>query len=433
MQFGFQVALMIPYNFFSKIEAETQHIIIPLKSEKNYQEGIKNYTRNAVYMKQYKSANSNKDLPPLIFFHGGPVVRNQEQFSELVEYFTDTGQTVYIPEIQGSSSYYEGKFPKGFDIVSMIPEGLNLVTPYSGGCSGINEFEKNYLDDIQEVINYVYQVHGKKKINVIAHSLGGHHLFRSLQHDDSLNYLIESIGCIACTFDIGLNRFSISERDSLCTIEMAGQQFNTTLPQAVINTFPDFLSNMVSSFYRRLESSNKRFIKSSVNSHQSGPSITQKYNSSTNSALNQEISVIYNDLSRFPPLFIIHANDDTQVLFEISEQFYTRLKESHSISALFLKNGEHGFIKNDGKKDVRDLVLTKLHEFFLNPFQNTYLSDVTNDNIVRVSKSFEKFLAKGSSYLVARFTAEIKSFPELSAVCFPKDKNEEEALPYFSI
>ena len=214
---------------------------------------------------------------------------------------------------------------------------------------------------------------------------------------------------------------------------MAGQQFNPSLPPAILNTFPNFLNNMVGSFYRRLESSNKRFIKSSVNTHQSGPAITKEYNSSTNSALNQEISIIYNDLSKFPPLFIIHANDDTQVLFEISEQFYNRLKKFHSISALFLKNGEHGFIKNDGMKDARDLVLNKWHEFFLSALQNTYLSDVTDDDIVRVNKSFEKFLVKGTVYLTARFTAEIQKFPELFAACFPKEKNEEEAHNSFSI
>nr|MBA2651092.1 hypothetical protein [Tatlockia sp.] len=283
---------------------QIEHIIIATSIPHHYEGEEGQVTRNAVYLKKYGCGEQEKN--PIIFFHGGPSIVNQEQFSDFTHYFTQKGHTVYIPEIEGSGMYmWESQWPLGFD-PAIIPENLELLSLNKCMTSGLNEFTRNYAYDVKDVINHVAELHPGKKINVVAHSLGCHHLLRTLQYFPELNQKIEAISNIAGTYDYGINRFWRAFK-----IWKEG----------------DSIEDCQWEFYQELEAQSQLGLKSRANENQAGPSISATDNPSVCSKLNSEVSVHYGDLSLFPPMLVLHAADDEQVFFQSSILLTEKIKQ----------------------------------------------------------------------------------------------------------
>lgn len=329
-QFGFFQSQHRTHN-----QTVVSHIIIPASVEHRYENSNQSKAlRNALYIKSYESNGSDQN--PVVFFHGGPEIVNQEQFSIMQSYFTQRGHTFYIPEIEGSAMYARaGMLPTGFE-PGLIPPGLKLLELQQLGGTGLNEFTRNYADDIKDVLDEISRRHPDKKIDVITHSLGGHHLLRSLQHYPDLSQKINGICNVAGTVDIGANRF--------------------------INT----LKNTPRSIFElRLEIESIRFVKSCANENQDGPRIDRNSNPSVDQHMNGQLSVLYGNTTCFPPILFLHATDDQNVFFQGSLSLQQKMQQNGCIAhGLYFSSGGHQFIKNEGDPEVRVRALEAMEDFF---------------------------------------------------------------------
>ena len=382
-----------PGPVFDKVVAT--HIVIPTSVVHHYDDGRgKTATRNAIYIKKYESTNqeiNSEAKNPLVFFHGGPCIVNQEQFSILTSHFTQRGYTVYIPEIEGSLMYYEeNQVPDGF-VPSMVPEHLKLLSLNGFYASGLNEFTKNYADDVKDVIEHVSKQHANKKVNIVAHSLGCHQVLRTLQHVTDLNQKIEAICNVAGSYDNGVNRFRVGLNDMAyySDIEAASR-----------------------AFYRTIEGDSENYFKSrGANANQPGPEITKSANPIVNQQMNEEISVCYGDVTGFPPILLLHAKDDKSVFFQSSVLLYAKIQQQGAVvNGLFLDTGGHQFIKNEGDAEIRNRAFVKMYNFFNNPMQKTHedLSTLDYDDVVAERTLF---LANQEAYLQSKFSPPVTPAP----------------------
>lgn len=358
------------------------HNVIPTSIE-HYYENHEHGTaiRNALYIKKYESYSNGQEQNPVVFFHGGPGIVNEEQFSIMQNYFTKLGHAFYIPEVEGSGMYSRGTLPKGLDS-TMISTDLKLLELKKYNQSGLNEFTKNYVDDIKDVLDYVSKQHLGKKINVITHSLGGHQVLRALQQAPELNDKIEAICNVAGTSDVGANRF-------WCTL-------NQVLTGGV---------NSSNLFYCLLEEAHIRFLKSLANENQTGPVIDQNTNPSVNQQMNEELSVIYGDVSHFPPILFLHATDDKSVFFQGSVLLQNKIQEHGKIvQGFYFAKGDHQFIKNEGNPEIRNVALEKMNEFFQQPTK-----ELSND---LSQLSYEDVMSEHSLFLQNKDTYLSNKFPE---------------------
>jgi pimeloyl-ACP methyl ester carboxylesterase len=361
-------------SFFSEQNTIISHIVIPTSVEHSYENSRHGKAiRNALYIKKYESNKSNQN--PIVFFHGGPEIVNEEQFSIMQNYFTQRGYTFYIPEIEGSTMYASSnKLPKEFEL-TMIPSGLKLLELNKFNATGLNEFSKNYADDVKDVLEEISKRHPGKKINIIAHSLGSHQVLRTLQHYPELSNKIEAVCSVAGTSDIGANRF-----------------INTLKDAPPPHCSRDMFESLI-----RIESS--RFLKSSANENQAGPNIDKHNNPCMNQQMNQAISVLYGDVSRFPALLIVHAVDDKTVFFQSSILLQQKIQQSGSIAhGLYFSTGAHQFIKNEGKPEIRIQALEGMEGFFNQPTQKIE-RDFSQLQYEDVYSQHQLFLQDKESYL----------------------------------
>ncbi|MBA2655785.1 MAG: hypothetical protein H0U70_02235 [Tatlockia sp.] len=372
-----------------------EHLIIPTSIPHHYDGNEGQVTRNAVYMKKYGSQAQGGN--PIIFFHGGPLIVNKEQYSDLTNYFTQKGHAVYIPEIEGSGMYYkESNWPVGFD-PSLIPTNLELLSLNKYWDSGLNEFIKNYAFDIKDIINHITELHPDTKISIVAHSLGCHHLLRSLQFFPELNQKIAAITNIAGTYDYGVNRF--------------WRAFD-------IWKEGDSLEHSQHMFYTELELQSKTGLKSRGNQNQAGPSLSATNNPSINLELNKEVSVHYGDLSHFPPMLLLHATDDEQVFFQSSILLAKKIKNQGNclIKELYFESGGHQFIKNEGSLEIKEQAFKAIEIFFNNP-EKIISKDWSHFKFADVFQEHSLFLENQDHYFHSRFT--LRS-DKLALVTIPK-------------
>jgi pimeloyl-ACP methyl ester carboxylesterase len=355
------------------------HIVIPTSVEHHYEHReFGRAIRNALYIKKYNSTSKEQEHP-VVFFHGGPGVVNEEQFSIMQNYFTDRGHTFYIPEVEGSKMYSEGALPKGFD-PSTIHSTHKLLEIIKWNESGLNEFTKNYVDDIKDVLAYVSEQHPGKKINVITHSLGGHQVLRALQHVSELSYKIEAVCNVAGVSNMGASRFLFTLNKTLSMVNGNSEQF-----------------------YKLLNDQNIRFFKSKANENQVGLVIDNTNNPSVNQRMNAEFSVIYGDLTHLPPILFLHALDDNLVAFQGTIELQKKIQENNGIAhILHFPKGGHQFIKNEGDEEIRSLALEKMNEFFKQPTKDRSndLSQLTYDDVL---SEFKQFHQDPETYLNNKF------------------------------
>lgn len=331
-------------------------------------------SRGAVYLKKYQPKREIKN--PIVFFHGGPGLVNQGQFSELISYFLNQGHTFYVPEIEGSGMYFKGLFPEGFDREA-IPPGLNLLELNELKETGLNEFIQNYTHDVKDILNAVLDRHPGQQINLIAHSLGGHQLMRTLQLMPELKEKIGSICLVASMVDAGANRFY----QVLETASQTGAKAET--------------------FYESLVHDSKRFFKSAANFKQEGPKIDAGNNPAVDPTMNQAISVLYSDLSNFPPILICHAADDKQVFIQGSVLLFNKIKElGGQAHCIFWKTGGHQLLNNQGSM-MNVEILNRIALFFHNETigLDSTLLELSHEDVIAEHKAF---LEDQGAYLIKK-------------------------------
>lgn len=376
------LCLFSPKN---EISDRVDHIVIPTSVVHRYEHReFGTATRNALYIKKYKSTSKVQEQNPVVFFHGGPGFVNEEQFSIMQNYFTNRGHAFYIPEVEGSSLYSGGVLPKGFVPSTLSSTDLKLLDLAMWNESGLNEFTKNYVDDIKDVLACVSEEHPGKKINVITHSLGGHQVLRTLQQASEFNNKIAVICNIAGVSNIGASRFWFTLNKALMSDDGNPELFYTLLNEQDI-----------------------RFFKSKANENQEG-SIIDKYNNpSVNQQMNEEFSVIYGDLSHFPPILFLHATDDKAVFFQGTLLLQKKIQENNCIAnGFYFTKGGHQFIKNEGDPEIRSLALEKMNDFFQHPAKNIN-NDLSQLFYEDVLSEFSQFLQDQETYLNSKFPAEI--------------------------
>jgi pimeloyl-ACP methyl ester carboxylesterase len=376
---------MQEFRFFPT-ELLSAHIIIPTSVNHEYKTNAKGaFYRNALYIKKYHSPQPDPTANPVIFFHGGPEFINQEEYKEMTVYFTQRGHSFYIPEIEGSGMYSRPEYPIGFDPAT-IPEELKLFGLHGTGCNGLNEFIMNYADDVRDVIDFVSKQHPGKKVNIITHSAGGHQLLRTLQQTPNQRDKIDLICIVAGTSDMGANRFWTK--------------------RAILAS-----SKNEEWFYQELQTGCSYHLLSEANQNQSSFEITKKNNPAINQQMNQFISVHYGDLSKMPPMLIVHAKDDKSVFFQNSVVLYKKVRQQAGTAhGLFLEKGGHAVIKSDGDSETRDLVLSKIHHFFTNPLMEMQddlgqiqYEDVLSDHDLFIKDKVEyiqKKINEPSAYII---------------------------------
>lgn len=424
-------------TFFKPAPMSVQHIVIPTSVEHAYiNSDNQQVIRNALYMKSYELESTlSKPKTPVIFFHGGPNLSNQEQYSPLVNYLTDKGYTVYIAEIEGSESYARGQFPPGFDL-AQIDKGLNL-SAHPEAENGLNEFTMNYADDVKDVIEAVRQRHPDLNINLIAHSLGCHHVFRTLQKYPDLNEHINAVSSIAGTYNMGANRFWKCLNDSLLRINSCPESLerllnNPNIPDerktTIIKLQENIISNMIDSFYQSLTKDCQDFLLSSKDIK---PQITADYNPSVTIELNESVSVCYNNLDNLPPVLLAHALDDSNIPLELTVKLYQQFQAiDHSVSLLTFKEGGHSFIKKEGNgTQAQKILFESIIQFFKQPRKNIQLLETNLSTSEQVTPFFEEFQKKGKNYLIKLFENELKKYPDYyNRFIHPKDEDLEESL-----
>jgi len=360
------------------------HVVIPTSVVHHYEHReFGTAIRNALYIKKYKSTSQEQEQNPVVFFHGGPGFVNEEQFSITQNYFTNRRHPFYIPEVEGSGMYSRGALPKGFDPLTISSTDLKLLEIKKWDESGLNEFTKNYVDDIKDVLVYISKQHPGKKINVITHSLGGHQVLRALQQASELNDKIGAICNIAGVSNMGASRFWF------------------TLNKAIMS---DGNSEL---FYKLLNEQDIRFFKSKANENQDGTVIDKNNNPSVNQRMNEEFSVIYGNLSHFPPILFLHSTDDKAVFFQGTMLLQKKIQENKSIAhGFYFMKGGHQFIKNEGDPEIRSLALEKMNDFFHQPAKDLS-NDLSQLSYEDVSSEFSQYLQSRETYLNNKLTVEI--------------------------
>jgi pimeloyl-ACP methyl ester carboxylesterase len=369
--------------FADNQEYKIEHIIVPASRNHDYRDEEGEMVRNAVYIKKYVLASCNQEKNPVVFFHGGPGIANEEQFSKMQRHFTNEGHAFYIPEIEGSKMYSKGKLPQGF-----YPEmsgKYNLLDLKEIGETGLNEFNKNYMIDVLDVLNEISTLHPTKKSNVIAHSLSSHHVLRTLQNHPELKDKIASICCIAGTYDMGLNRFWVS-------LNIAKEGYGTSSRN---------LQEFSNEFYFSVENSCRDFLKSRANQGQEGPTISDKINPVLDQDMNKNISVLHHDVSNFPPILLMHAEDDESVCTQCSVLLQNKIEAANGcVYGIYFKEGGHQFIKDEGKQTVRESALQSMNCFF-NDSNKRLNNEVNTSDLDYTDVRFEhnKFLKSPDDYL----------------------------------
>lgn len=361
-----------------------EHIVIPTSVEHHY-EHLKfgTATRNKIYIKKYSSPLNEQEQNPIVFFHGGPGIVNEEQYSITQQYFTNRGHAFYIPEVEGSAMYSRGALPQGFDPSTMCSTDSKLLEITKWGESGLNEFTQNYVDDIKDVLVNITKEHPGKKINVITHSLGGHQVLRTLQQAPELNTKIEGICDIAGVSNIGASRFWFTVNKTLMA------------------------KGDAKLFYELLNEQDIRFFKSKANENQDGLVIDKNNNPSVNQQLNERFSVIHNDLAHLPPILFLHALDDQAVTLQSSVLLQQKIQENNGLAyGFYFPKGGHQFIKNEGDPEIRNIALKKIHDFFQQPTKDLSndLSQLTYEDVM---SEFSQFIQDQETYLNNKLSAEI--------------------------
>jgi len=254
--------------------------------------------------------------------------------------------------------------------------------------SGLNEFIKNYADDVKDVITYISNKESGKKINVIAHSLGSHQLLRTLQEFKNLNSKIRAICCIAGSYDMGANRFNAT--------------FNKVDTSGSFEHYADY-------FYDDLRWECERFFKSKANQHQYGVTISKTNNPALVPEMNENISVHYGPLDCFPPLFLVHAKDDPNVFFQNSILLGKKTEQhTHSVvGGLFLEKGGHHFLKDTGNAEIRIQAFNAINNFLSEPGSACFKENLDTISYENVMEKHSLFLKDQNTYLLNHYQSRL--------------------------
>ena len=331
-------------RFFSKdspiSSSKINHVdyIIPLPVSYEFEHKTRNDNgeeltlsgkRSAVFVRKY-FLQGEVETKPLIFFHGGPDIINEGQFNHFIEFMITKGHTIYVCEIAGSSLYSKmASYPLDCteEIKQKIDQELKDLARLNEKAkkmfTGLNEFEQNYIVDVSTIIDYVHdQQISAQPINIVCHSIGFHHVLRSLQKKPELHKKVDSLVDIAGTYDFALNRW---------WHRWVQNSYNSS----IIVVLTDFSEDCLS------------YLQSPPSSKETGHAFTTTSNPVVTPDNYLPFSVCKFSLENAPRTLIIHGGEDSNVDPMQSRRLERDLKKANKeVAALFYPHSRHEIIKN---------------------------------------------------------------------------------------